>query len=92
MTVWRQDPEVTPESVGIDSAVLDEMVRRFSEATDAGELYSGAQIAVYRQGRLVLDAGGGVARGRTGEPVRPDTMFVIFSSTKGMAALGMLRR
>lgn len=54
-----------------------------------GELFSGAQMAVYRHGRLVLDVGGGLARRRTGEPVTPDTLFVIFSATKGLAALAM---
>lgn len=89
MTVWRQDPEVEPSSVGIDGTVLDEMSARFSEAAERGALFSGAQMALYRNGRLVLDVGGGVARRRTGVPVTPETMFVIFSSTKGMAALAM---
>jgi CubicO group peptidase (beta-lactamase class C family) len=89
MAVWRQEPEVDPAEVGVNGAVLDHMAERFSEATERGELFSGAQMAVYRNGRLVLDVGGGVARGRTGVPVNPDTMFVIFSSTKGMAALAM---
>jgi CubicO group peptidase (beta-lactamase class C family) len=73
----------------MDAAVLDEMADRFAEASDRGELFSGAQMAVYRNGRLVLDVGGGVARRRTDTPVRPDTLFVIFSSTKGLAALAM---
>lgn len=90
MTTWRLDPEVEPESVGMDSAKLDELARRFEEAIAAGELLSGAQMAVYKNGKRVLDVGGGIARKRTGVPVRPDTMFVIFSSTKGMAALAML--
>lgn len=89
MTVWRQEPEVAPSTVGVDSGVLDEMTARFTEAAGRGELFSGAQMALYRNGRLVLDVGGGVARGRTGVPVSPDTMFVIFSSTKGLAALAM---
>src|SRR5215207_5716902 len=38
---------------------------------------------------LVLDVGGGMARPRVGVPVTPETMFVIFSSTKGLAALAM---
>src|SRR5579875_3066783 len=89
MAMWRQEPEVDPAAVGMSGAVLDQMAERFAEATDRGELFSGAQMAVYRNGRLVLDVGGGVARGRTGLPVTPETMFVIFSSTKGMAALGI---
>ena len=47
-------------------------------------------MAMYRRGKKVLDAGGGIARRRTGMAVEPDTMFVLFSSTKGLAALAML--
>ncbi len=90
MATWRLDPEVEPESVGVDSKKLDEMARSFAAACDAGELFGGAQMAVYRKGRKVLDVGGGIARRRTNLPVTPDTMFVIFSSTKGLAALAML--
>lgn len=89
MAVWRQEPDVAPDAVGMDGRVLDEMAARFSAATERGELFSGAQLALYRNGRRVLDVGGGVARARTGAPVLPETMFVIFSSTKGMAALAM---
>jgi CubicO group peptidase (beta-lactamase class C family) len=63
----------------MDRVVLDQMAERFAEAAEQGELFSGAQMAVYRNGRLVLDVGGGMARPRTGMPVTPDTLFVIFS-------------
>jgi CubicO group peptidase (beta-lactamase class C family) len=90
VSTWRLDPDVEPETVGVDSKKLDEISARFNAATEAGELYGGAQMAVYRKGKRVLDIGGGTARRRTGMPVTPDTMFVIFSSTKGLAALAML--
>src|SRR5262249_40511626 len=86
---WRQEPEVAPATVGMDGGVLDEMAGRLEESAERGALFSGAQMAVYKDGKLVLDVGGGTARARTGVPVRPDTLFVIFSSTKGMAALAM---
>jgi CubicO group peptidase (beta-lactamase class C family) len=89
MTVWRNEPEVEPGAVGMDGAVLAEMASRFTDTTELGDLFSGAQMAVYRKGKLVLDVGGGTARARTGAAVDPETMFVIFSSTKGMAALAM---
>jgi CubicO group peptidase (beta-lactamase class C family) len=89
-STWRLDPEVEPESVGVDSGKLDEIERRFRSGIEKGDLCAGAQMAVYRRGKRVLDIGGGTARRRTGEAVRPDTMFVIFSSTKGLAALAML--
>lgn len=89
MTVWRQQPEIEAVEAGLNGAILDEMTARFNEAAEAGALFSGAQMALYRHGRLALDVGGGTARTRTGEPVTPETMFVLFSSTKGLAALVM---
>jgi len=90
MKVWRRDPDVDPGSVGVDPAALDAVAEEFRKATEAGELYHGAQLAVFREGRCVLETGGGLARVRTGVPVEPETTFVIYSSTKGVAALVML--
>jgi CubicO group peptidase (beta-lactamase class C family) len=89
MTTWRLESQIEPDAAGLDGAVLDEMAVRFAEAAERGELFTGAQMAVYRNGRLVLGVGGGMARPRTGVPVTPETLFVIFSSTKGLAALAM---
>jgi len=89
MAIWRLDPEVEPAAAGVDAATLEEMARRFTDVAEEGKLFGGAQLAVYRHGRKVLDIGGGIARRRINVPVNPDTMFVIFSSTKGLAALAM---
>jgi CubicO group peptidase (beta-lactamase class C family) len=83
-------PEIEPSAVGMDPEVLDEMVAILEQATAGGELFRGAQLAVYREGRRVLDAGVGLARERTRVPVTPDTLFVLFSATKGLTALAML--
>ena len=88
--VWRSVPEAPPETVGVDPAVLDEIVAEFEKTLEKGELFHGAQLAVYRRGVRVLEAGGGLARVRTRVPVTPETLFVIFSSTKGLAGLAML--
>ena len=49
MAIWRLDPEVEPRSVGVDPAVLERMVSRFNEAVEAGEMFAGAQMAMYRR-------------------------------------------
>ena len=90
MNIWRLEPDVDPGFVGVDGAKLDEIAATLREGLDRGDLLGGAQLAVYRYGKRVLDLGGGLARRRLAEPVRSDTMFVIFSSTKGVAALAML--
>lgn len=89
--VWRMDPDVDPGSVGVDRSALDKMEMVFAEAVEAGELCYGAQMTMHRHGQRVLDVGGGIARLRTGRAVLPETMFVIFSATKGLAALAMWR-
>ena len=90
MGTWRLEPEVEPAQVGVDSAALERAAERFEQGVDGGELFRGACMAVYRDGKRVLDIGGGVARERTSMRVAPDTLFVMFSSTKGLAALAML--
>jgi CubicO group peptidase (beta-lactamase class C family) len=44
----------------------------------------GAQVAVYIDGKLAVDAWAGVADVRTGVPVDGDTVFPAFSTTKGI--------
>ena len=46
----------------------------------------GAQVAVYVDGKLVVDAWAGVADVRTGAPVDGDTLFPVYSTTKGIVA------
>ena len=52
-----------------------------------GEL--GAACCVYHYGEKVVDLWGGVRDKATGEPWEEDTMVIVFSATKGMAALAM---
>src|SRR5476651_2611633 len=44
----------------------------------------GAQVAVYIDGKLAVDAWAGVADDRTGAAVDGDTLFPVFSTTKGI--------
>ncbi len=50
----------------------------------------GAACAIYRHGKPVLDAWGGIADRRTGTPWTCDTAVPVFSVTKGIAALCVL--
>ena len=89
MQFWRMEPEVDPASVGVDAAGLDALADEFESTLARGKLFHGAQVAVFRAGRRVLHAGGGLARVRTAVPVTPETLFVLFSTTKGLAGLAM---
>ncbi|MFD5827328.1 serine hydrolase domain-containing protein [Lentzea sp. NPDC060358] len=48
---------------------------------------TGAALAVYHRGRLVVDLHGGVGDSTTGRPWTADTVAVGFSATKGLLAL-----
>jgi len=52
-----------------------------------GEL--GAAVAVYRDGKCLVDLWGGIADRRTGTPWQRDTVVPVFSTTKGLAGLAM---
>ena len=59
-------------------SLLDQFIEEDSER--------GVQVAVYIKGELAVDAFAGVADSATGRPVTGDTLFPVFSTTKGMAA------
>jgi CubicO group peptidase (beta-lactamase class C family) len=52
-------------------------------------LFPGAALAVYHQGRFILDLVGGYADTQRGEPVGADTLFPLFSGTKPFAAVAL---
>jgi CubicO group peptidase (beta-lactamase class C family) len=59
-------------------AVLDALVAEDQER--------GLQVAAYLDGKLIVDAWAGIADPATGRPVDGDTLFVVFSTTKGITA------
>ena len=75
-----------PDSVDMDPQALQEVERLFHEQLSR-RLHPGAALAVYRHGRLVLDLYGGLADRESGKPVERGTMFVLYSSTKPLAAV-----
>ncbi|MCX5985566.1 MAG: serine hydrolase, partial [Chloroflexi bacterium] len=46
----------------------------------------GLQVAVIHRGALVVDAVAGVADQAPGRPVEQDTLFLVFSTSKGVTA------
>ncbi len=89
MAFYQLDPEVTPQEVGMDSTTVNKLTTLFRTEVESGKLFWGAQLAVFRRGKRVLDIGGGLARASDQKPITPESMFVLFSSTKGLAALAM---
>jgi CubicO group peptidase (beta-lactamase class C family) len=71
---------VTPGFEVVRAAFIENFTRR-------GEL--GGACCVYRHGEKVVDLWGGVRDRASGQPWREDTMVVVHSATKGMAAMVM---
>ena len=74
------DGTVVPGWERVRQAFIENFERR-------GEV--GAACAIYRDGEKVVDLWGGVRDRATGAPWQQDTMVLVFSTTKGMAALVM---
>jgi CubicO group peptidase (beta-lactamase class C family) len=69
---------ISPGFEAVREAFTDNCVRR-------GEL--GAACCAYYRGKKVVDLWGGIRNKQTGEPWDQDTMVVVHSATKGLAAM-----
>ena len=76
---------VAADSVKMDPQALRRVEDLFHQQIHQG-IHPGAALSVYRYGQPVLDIQGGLADQEAGKPVSSDTMFVLFSSTKPLAA------
>jgi CubicO group peptidase (beta-lactamase class C family) len=65
-------------------AVREAFVENFARRNELG-----AACCIYRRGEKVVDLWGGVRDRAGGDPWRADTMVVVHSATKGMAAMVM---
>jgi len=81
----------TTDGVAIEGHVAPgfEAVRTafFGNFARRGEL--GGACCAYYQGEKVVDLWGGIRNARTGEPWERDTMVIVYSATKGLAAMTM---
>jgi CubicO group peptidase (beta-lactamase class C family) len=84
-----QKLKISPELVDGD---VDEGYGKVADAfrrnLDSGKEV-GAAVAVYRDGRKVVDLWGGVRNGTTRAPWENDTLVTVFSATKGVASLAV---
>jgi CubicO group peptidase (beta-lactamase class C family) len=65
-------------------AVRDAFVENFTQRHELG-----AACCIYHHGEKVVDLWGGIRNKATGEPWEEDTMVLVFSATKGLAALAL---
>jgi CubicO group peptidase (beta-lactamase class C family) len=84
-----QKIRISPELIGGDvdegyGRVADAFRRNLSSGREVG-----AAVAVYRDGRKVVDLWGGSRNGITRAPWERDTLVTVFSATKGVASLAV---
>jgi CubicO group peptidase (beta-lactamase class C family) len=65
---------------------LNERVRSLLDNLIERDMESGLQVAAYLEGELVVDTWAGVADVSTRRPVDGNTLFCVFSTTKGITA------
>jgi len=88
MSLIRRQPENAAARNGFDPQELDKLAQLFGDMIQEG-LHPAAQVAVFRNGELVIELAGGLV-GPEGNPVTPKTLFQIRSTTKALAAIVML--
>src|SRR5688500_6170321 len=76
----RVDGQVSTGFEAVRDAFAENFARR-------GEL--GGACSVYHRGRKVVDLWGGIRNKQTNEPWEQDTMVLVYSATKGLAAMVM---
>lgn len=73
----------------IDPLALTAIEEQFRAQLSPLRLFPGAALAVYLDGRLILDLVGGFADTQRGNPVEPRTLFPLFSGTKPFTAVAL---
>lgn len=73
-----------PRSLPLKGREANRLVRRTAERLIADGREIGVQVVAYLDGELVIDVAAGIADPASGRPVEPDTLFPVFSVTKGV--------
>ncbi len=80
----------TPESVGLSTARL-RLLDRWMDGEIARGRKAGAVVIIARHGRIAWEKAYGMADLASGEPMRTDAMFRLFSMTKPITSVALLK-
>jgi len=89
ISVIRVQSEDATAKLGANSKALDDLTSLFKRLIEE-EWHPGAQLAVFRNGELVIELAGG-HDAPSGHSITTDSLFQIRSTTKALAAMVMLR-
>jgi CubicO group peptidase (beta-lactamase class C family) len=95
LALWRRRDGSRPATAGKEPSVHGHVSPGYERVRETfvenfkrrGEL--GGACCAYRAGEKVVDLWGGVRNRETGAPWEPDTMVVVHSATKGLAAMAL---
>jgi CubicO group peptidase (beta-lactamase class C family) len=76
----------------LDEAGIAEIERLFRGQLSPLRLFPGAALAVYREGRLIIDLHAGWADTQRGDGVEADTLFPLFSGTKPLVSVALMQQ
>jgi CubicO group peptidase (beta-lactamase class C family) len=82
-------PLVAPEQVGLSAARLDRVRKWMHQWTDSGRI-AGTVTCVMRKGELAFAEIAGKADVARSKPMRPDTIFRIYSMTKPLTSTAIM--
>ena len=83
-------PLSSPESVGLSSSGMAHLDARIRDYVEAGKL-PGALVLVARKGKVAHLSTMGMADVERSQPVRPDTIFRIYSMTKPLTSIALMQ-
>ncbi|CAI9284939.1 unnamed protein product [Lactuca saligna] len=70
-------------------ANVEAKLRRFLVELESADKILGIQVCAYKDGKVIIDTAAGVMGKDDPRPVQPDTLFPVFSTTKGVTT-GMI--
>ena len=82
----KDQTRVLPEISGFVAPGFEAVAEAFNENFSKRNELGGA-CCVYRNGEKIIDLWGGIRNKETGEPWEHNTMVVVYSTTKGLAAM-----
>ncbi|KAG6543289.1 hypothetical protein Mapa_015203 [Marchantia paleacea] len=75
----------------VANSVVEEKLRNFLKQMGTQNRILGVQVCAYKDGKVIIDTAGGVLGKYDPRPVETDSLFPVFSVTKGVTA-GLLHR
>jgi CubicO group peptidase (beta-lactamase class C family) len=85
----QEIPSAAPSEVGLSAEKLDRIGPAVQKMIDRDQM-AGAQVVVARHGKVAYFQSFGKANVESGAPIKPDTIFRIYSMTKSITSVAVM--